>query len=90
MKGLEALFLEEAHELFQDLEAALLALEKTPEDRELINRIFRALHTIKGAGGMFGFAELTHFVHRQEDCFDRITLGAEVVKLLVHAPQLVC
>src|SRR5574341_491700 len=44
-------FKEEAYELLADMEAALLELEKNPGDSELIGRVFRAMHTIKGSGG---------------------------------------
>ena len=45
----------EAYELLAELETSLLALEEDPGDMELIGRVFRALHTIKGSGAMFGF-----------------------------------
>ena len=45
-------YLEEARELLNDLEASLLELEKTPADTDLLHKIFRALHTIKGSGAM--------------------------------------
>jgi two-component system chemotaxis sensor kinase CheA len=48
-------FKEEAYELLGELEAALMALEENPQDDELIRRVFRAMHTIKGSGAMFGF-----------------------------------
>ena len=44
------IYKEEAYELLSDLESALLELEQSPDDMELIGRIFRALHTIKGSG----------------------------------------
>ena len=46
---------EEARELLSELEVSLLELEENPEDKELVGRIFRAMHTIKGSGAMFGF-----------------------------------
>ena len=45
-------YLEEARELLNDLEASLLELEKTPDDTDLLHKIFRALHTVKGSGAM--------------------------------------
>jgi chemotaxis protein histidine kinase CheA len=47
-------FRQEASELFETLEAALLDLCQRPDDRELVDSAFRALHTIKGSGAMFG------------------------------------
>ena len=57
------LFREEASELLEELEQALLALEKEPDNREVVHQIFRALHTIKGSGAMFGFDLLAGFAH---------------------------
>ncbi len=53
------LFLEEAQELLEKAETSLLELEKQPGDREQVNEVFRALHTIKGSGAMFGFREVS-------------------------------
>ena len=55
-------FREEAKELLVHLEEALLNLEQTP-DRELIGTAFRAPHTIKGSGSMFGFYRVAPFTH---------------------------
>jgi len=52
-------FKEEASELLGELEISLLELEDTPEDSELISRVFRAMHTIKGSGAMFGFTRIS-------------------------------
>lgn len=59
----------EAEELLAELEASLLALEKDPTEPELLNRAFRALHTLKGSGATSGFASLSAFLHRIEDVF---------------------
>ena len=45
-------FLEEADDLIQELESSLLELESNLEDRSIIDRIFRAMHTIKGGAGI--------------------------------------
>ena len=68
-------FRQEARELLERLEAGLLDLEKTPENGDLINSAFRALHTIKGSGAMFGFTEVASFVHEFETAFDRVRKG---------------
>lgn len=65
-------FKEEAHELLADLESALLELEKNFENTEVIGRIFRALHTIKGSGAMFGYDTIAKFTHTIEAVFDLI------------------
>ena len=48
-------FRQEAAELLDSLETVLLDLSQTPQNRDLIDAAFRALHTIKGSGAMFGF-----------------------------------
>ncbi|MBF0627762.1 MAG: chemotaxis protein CheA [Magnetococcales bacterium] len=69
------IFRQEADELFIQLETALLDLENTPEDKETIASAFRALHTIKGSGAMFGFEALAKFTHHIETVFDRVRNG---------------
>ncbi len=71
----KALFREEAQELLAELESTLLELEGDPQSMELINRVFRALHTIKGSGSMFGFDEIAGFTHKFESVFDRVRGG---------------
>jgi len=68
-------FREEAGELLGELEASLLALEDQPEDQDLINRVFRAMHTIKGSGAMFGFEDIAAFTHEVETVFDKVRNG---------------
>jgi two-component system, chemotaxis family, sensor kinase CheA len=62
----------EAHDLLAELETSLLALEEDPGDMELIGRVFRALHTIKGSGAMFGFDDIAAFTHDVETVFDLV------------------
>lgn len=68
-------FRQEAAELLEQLEQALLDLEQTPDNADLVNSAFRALHTIKGSGAMFGFAEVASFVHEFETVFDKVRKG---------------
>jgi len=70
-----ATYREEAGELLAELETSLLELEDTPEDEDLINRVFRAMHTIKGSGAMFGFDEIASFTHEVETVFDMVRNG---------------
>jgi two-component system chemotaxis sensor kinase CheA len=75
---------EEAQELLGELEDALLELEQAPEDSALIGRVFRALHTIKGSGAMFGFDQIAAFTHEVETVFDLVRNGRiEVTRELV-------
>jgi two-component system chemotaxis sensor kinase CheA len=68
-------FRQEASELFEVLEGALLDLGLRPDDRELVDSAFRALHTIKGSGAMFGFDKVASFTHEFETAFDRVRKG---------------
>lgn len=68
-------FRQEASELFEVLEGALLDLGQCPDDRELVDSAFRALHTIKGSGAMFGFDKVASFTHEFETAFDRVRKG---------------
>ncbi|HEY0327477.1 MAG TPA: chemotaxis protein CheA [Rhodopseudomonas sp.] len=68
-------FRQEASDLFEALEGALLDLGSRPDDRELIDTTFRALHTIKGSGAMFGFDKVAAFTHEFETAFDQVRKG---------------
>lgn len=68
-------FRQEARELLDQLEAGLLDLEQDPANADLINSTFRALHTIKGSGAMFGFTAVAEFVHEFETAFDQVRKG---------------
>ncbi len=72
---LREVFKEEAYELVSELESALLELEKIPGDAELVGRVFRALHTIKGSGAACGLTDSSAFAHAVEGIFDRIRKG---------------
>jgi len=72
----------EAVELLEELETSLLTLEENPDDNELIGQIFRAMHTIKGSGGMFGFEKIETFTHDIETVFDKVREGK--IKVTQH------
>lgn len=67
-----AIFREEALDLLSELESTLLELEASPHDMDLVNQVFRALHTIKGSGAMFGFDDIADFTHALESVFDKL------------------
>ena len=68
-------FFEEAAELLADFESGLLSLEENPSDAELLNRIFRSAHTLKGNSSMLGLDEIAHFTHALEDLLDQLRKG---------------
>ncbi|MFQ3188417.1 MAG: two-component system chemotaxis sensor kinase CheA, partial [Gammaproteobacteria bacterium] len=69
------IFRHEAEEHLVVLEQALLEMEQNPKDKDLIAQSFRAMHTIKGSGGMFGFHDLSAFTHHLESAFFKIRNG---------------
>ena len=69
------LYVEETRELLGELEQGLLELEKDPSDMERVDTCFRAMHTIKGGGAMFGFEEISRFTHDVETVLDRVRSG---------------
>ncbi len=64
-------FLIEAFELIEQLDQDLVELENNPEDLELLNRIFRVAHTIKGSSSFLNFDVLTELTHHMEDVLNK-------------------
>ena len=86
----EMAFREEGREVLVDLESALLELNDNRGDLELVGRVFRALHTIKGSGAMFGFEDLSTFTHNLENAYDevrngRLQISSELIDLTLSA-----
>ncbi|MEW6068764.1 MAG: chemotaxis protein CheA [Nitrospirota bacterium] len=77
-------FKEEARERVAELESALLELETSKDKKDAVERIFRALHTIKGSGAMFGFDAVTKITHEAETVYDMVRKNKiEITKELV-------
>ncbi|MFZ2267868.1 MAG: chemotaxis protein CheA [Azonexus sp.] len=68
-------FLQEAHDLLSDVDNKLVDLEKMPDDRNLLNDIFRGFHTVKGGAGFLNASELVTLCHLTENLFDRLRNG---------------
>ena len=72
-------FFSEAHEIIEGLSRDLLQLDssrgKGPVDPELVNNIFRAVHTLKGLAGLFGAARMSALSHELENVLDDLRLG---------------
>lgn len=75
IQKLREAFKDEAYELLAELESALLELEKDPADAELISRVFRAMHTIKGSGSACELKDIAAFTHDLETFFDMVRKG---------------
>ena len=76
-------FFEEAAEHLAVVEEGLLALEQHPEDLDLLNKIFRSAHSIKGTSGMFGFQAVAQFTHKMETLLDLLRNGQKAVSPMV-------
>ena len=85
-------FLQEASDLLSDVDNKLVDLEKTPEDRRLLNDIFRGFHTIKGGAGFLNATELVTLCHLTENLFDKLrnaemSLTSELMDTIMAATQ---
>jgi two-component system chemotaxis sensor kinase CheA len=68
-------FLQEASDLLSDVDNKLVDLERMPDDRRLLNDIFRGFHTIKGGAGFLNATELVTLCHLTENLFDKLRNG---------------
>lgn len=87
-------FLTETAELLEKLDDDLVALEKAPADTELMNSIFRSIHTVKGASSFLGFELLVKVTHKTEDVLNRMRRGElevtpEIMDVILEAVDLV-
>ncbi len=87
-------FLAETTELLEKLDDDLITLEKSSDDTDLMNRIFRSIHTIKGASSFLGFDLLVKVAHKTEDVLNRLRKGElvvnpEIMDVILEATDLV-
>ena len=87
-------FLQEAHDLLSDVDNKLVDLEKMPDDRGLLNDIFRGFHTVKGGAGFLNATELVTLCHLTENLFDKLRNGElhltpELMDLIMAATKCV-
>ena len=85
-------FRAEAEEHLQHIGAGVTAMEKAPEDREVLQGIRRATHTLKGAAAMMGFVHIADLAHISEDLLDRImegsiTINTDVLSLILDTSE---
>jgi two-component system chemotaxis sensor kinase CheA len=76
-------FLQEAEDLLAEIQECALALDGESQSAEIVGRLFRAFHTIKGSGAMFGFDYVSKFTHHVETLLDGVREGKVAV-----SPQL--
>jgi len=93
MSDLHSVFVEEATDLLDDLEEALLSLEASPGDKTAVEQVFRVMHTLKGNSSMFGFQKMGDFTHHLENIYDlirndSITIDQSILTLTLEATDL--
>ncbi len=82
-------FLVEAEEILENLDQDLVDLESNPEDKELLNKIFRGMHTLKGGAGFLNLTPVVEIAHRIEDIFnklrnDELKLTPEIMDVILE------
>lgn len=90
----KATYFDECSELLTELEEQFVAIEAGERDADRLNAVFRAIHSVKGGAGAFGFSALVGFAHAYETLLDyvrdgRIELTDEVVTLCIRANDIV-
>ncbi len=90
LRKIYGVFVDEATERLAELEEGLLRIEKSPDDAELINTIFRAAHTIKGSSGSLGLKDISTFTHGMEEILELVRQGKltpekELINVLLNA-----
>ena len=88
MDSLLAEFINETRDLIQEASQDFLKIEENPEDKDLLNSLFRAMHTIKGSSGIFEISPLTELVHEAENVLDRaredeLVLTPEIIDIFL-------
>jgi len=90
MESIRQVYFQECEELLLAMEEGLSAMESGDADPETINAVFRAVHSIKGSGGAFGYEALVTFAHKFESVLDdlrsgRVEAHPELMKVLLRA-----
>ena len=83
-------FVCEAHEQIASIEELLLQLERAPDDRELLDALFRCAHTVKGSAGIFGLDAVVGFTHHVETLLDHLREGHVALTPEVSTLLLAC
>ena len=78
--AIKEVFIGEAKEIIEKLESDLVQLEENEGDQEIVNRIFRSFHTLKGSSGIVGLTSVYGFSHRLENLLDLVRSGKVTVE----------
>ena len=81
------IFIDETNEHIQSLSDNIMALEQEPDNKDVVNEIFRAAHSLKGMAGTMGFKRMQHMTHDMENVFqevrnDTIKVDSDMIDLL--------
>jgi len=81
------IFIDESSEHLQSLSDCIMTLEKEPDNKDTINEVFRAAHSLKGMAGTMGFKRMQHLTHDMENVFqevrsDKISVDSAMIDLL--------
>ncbi|MBO5372503.1 MAG: chemotaxis protein CheA [Lachnospiraceae bacterium] len=81
------IFIDETSEHLQNLSDCIMTLEKEPDNKDTINEVFRAAHSLKGMAGTMGFKRMQHLTHDMEDMFqevrsDKIKVTSKMIDIL--------
>ena len=90
MEQYKEIFINESEEHLQAMSAAILDLERAPADMEIVNKIFRSAHTIKGMSATMGYDKLAKLTHHMEDVLDSFRKGEAVINSSVVDVLLRC
>lgn len=83
-------FISEASEQTEAIETLLLELEEQPDNRELLDSLFRCAHTVKGSAGIFGLNRVVEFTHHVETLLDKMREGEIVLTPAINTLLLQC
>ena len=79
-EDLRNIFIEEGTEIIGKLDVNIINFEESPTDKDLLNELFRGVHTLKGNANSFGFVRLGEFVHHFEDVLDYYRNSDDIVE----------
>jgi two-component system chemotaxis sensor kinase CheA len=89
MREIVESFIVESKEIIDSLDLDLIELEKNPTDENLLNKVFRSFHTIKGSSGFLNLSKLTSVTHRCEDILNKLrkkeaTLNSDIMDSILN------
>ena len=85
------IFIDESAEHLQTLSDCIMELEKEPDNKDVINEIFRAAHSLKGMAGTMGFKRMQHLTHDMENVFqevrsEKIQVDSQMILKILRQP----